>query len=386
MKKLLVLTKIYHFTGEKNYFYLIEKESLVIKKHYNMNIRRAQRPKTYTNIDNKLINDTRLSAASLGVLIYLLSKPDNWTALKPEIKKRFSTDRNKLSSTGLDNCFKEMRDAGYAKLKPIVKKGKDGKNYFKGSEYVIFDESNKPLSNITDSVDLRDSENLPTPEHSPTSEISETPKNGGVNITTTDKPLTNKEDKEINGKNLPIPSFSDFWDLYDYKKNKATSEKSWTKLTNLEKMRAIEAIPQYLVFLAKNNHPQCHASTWLNQKRWEDDNSIKTTKTPKPETIDTHTLPPALEELYKKGLEKYNTKTVAQRISYFTKKEFQSWMKGGVNFEKHRDRGILTEQKIYKKIKDTINRLNSSSFDQKCTGCLVDFVELAFSNKIKQIG
>jgi hypothetical protein len=84
-----------------------------------MNIRRAKRPKTYTNIDNKLINDTRLSAASLGVLIYLLSKPDNWTALKPEIKKRFSTDRNKLSTTGLDNCFKEMRDAGYAKLKPI---------------------------------------------------------------------------------------------------------------------------------------------------------------------------------------------------------------------------------------------------------------------------
>lgn len=97
----------------------------------------------------------------------------------------------------------------------------------------------------------------------------------------------NKED--INGKNLPIPSFSDFWDLYDYKKNKDTSRKSWKKLTDLEKMRTIETIPQYLVYLAKNNHPQCHASTWLNQKRWEDDNSIKLNGTAQP-----NLLPPTL--------------------------------------------------------------------------------------------
>jgi hypothetical protein len=185
---------------------------------------------------------------------------------------------------------------------------------------------------------------------------------------------------------LPIPSFTDFWDLYDYKKNKATAKKNWSKLTNLEKMRTIEAIPQYLVFLAKNNHPQCHASTWLNQKRWEDDNEVKATTTPQPETIDTYTLPSPIQKIYEKKLAAYNLKTVAQRISYFTKQEFESWIKGGSNFEKHRNRGILTEQKIYKKIKDTITQLNSSSFDQKLTGCLVDFIELAFSNKIKQIG
>ena len=89
-----------------------------------MNIRRATRPQTYTNIDNSVICDTRLSSSALGVLIYLLSKPDNWTAIKNEILKRFDTQKNKLSLNGLNNCFKELRSAGYAEIKPVMKKVK----------------------------------------------------------------------------------------------------------------------------------------------------------------------------------------------------------------------------------------------------------------------
>lgn len=114
-------------------------------------------------------------------------------------------------------------------------------------------------------------------------------------------------------------------------------------------------------------------------------NNKPTNGTTQPETIDTYTLPPPLQTKYTKSKSSYDQKPLAKRISYFTKQEFQSWTIGGTNFEKWRDRGVLTQQDIYRKITKTINELNASSYNQKITGRLVDFVELAFSNKVKRI-
>lgn len=69
--------------------------------------------------------------------------------------------------------------------------------------------------------------------------------------------------------------FDEFWEIYDHKKSKSVSLKAWKKITDKEKALALEAVPQYLVYIRKNNVSQCHASTWLNQKRWDDDNTIK---------------------------------------------------------------------------------------------------------------
>ena len=39
---------------------------------------RAQRRETFTVVNNTAINDNRLSFRAKGVLVYILSKPDNW--------------------------------------------------------------------------------------------------------------------------------------------------------------------------------------------------------------------------------------------------------------------------------------------------------------------
>ena len=173
-----------------------------------MNIRRAERPNTYTNVDNAVINDPNISASCLGVLIYLLSKPDNWTAVKKEIIKRFSTAKNKLTTNSLDNCFREMREAGYAEIKPKMRLDSAGKMQFCGSEYLIFDKPKPPSLE-----DSREPEDVPSPEDVPTSEILEAPKyresltSTYSNLETNNPNLETKED--IRANKLPAPIASD---------------------------------------------------------------------------------------------------------------------------------------------------------------------------------
>lgn len=62
----------------------------------------------YTVISNKPINDDNLSAEALGVLTYLMSKPDNWTIWKSQIAHRFGMGRHKTN-----RIFKELEEAGY---------------------------------------------------------------------------------------------------------------------------------------------------------------------------------------------------------------------------------------------------------------------------------
>jgi len=46
-----------------------------------------KRVNPYSQIDNKMINDERLKAESLGVLVYLISKPEDWTISMKQLQK-----------------------------------------------------------------------------------------------------------------------------------------------------------------------------------------------------------------------------------------------------------------------------------------------------------
>jgi hypothetical protein len=72
-------------------------------------------------------------------------------------------------------------------------------------------------------------------------------------------------------KNDNIFSFNDFWKIYPNKTNKSVAEKSFNKLSKKD----IDRIKIHLPFFVKNKpfesyiHP--HASTYLNQKRFNDE-------------------------------------------------------------------------------------------------------------------
>ncbi|MGZ8918318.1 MAG: hypothetical protein ACXW0T_08870, partial [Methylobacter sp.] len=91
-----------------------------------MSIVRAERKDTFTIINNKIMNDSALDWKDLGLLVYLLSKPDNWATNAEHL----ALQRN-LGIKGVYTGLKAIVDAGYATKKPNPKGGWD---------WLIFDE------------------------------------------------------------------------------------------------------------------------------------------------------------------------------------------------------------------------------------------------------
>lgn len=73
----------------------------------------------YTTIYNDCINDEKLSAESLAILIYVMSKPENWKINIKNISNRYNIGRDKVR-----NSINNLREAGY--MKRVRRRKKDG--------------------------------------------------------------------------------------------------------------------------------------------------------------------------------------------------------------------------------------------------------------------
>ena len=123
-----------------------------------MSIKRAPRKHSYTNINNKVFQNGVLSWRAMGLLSYVLSKPDNWNIIPDAlVKVTEGTAKNDRRSTVYD-ILKELKDSGFVSMT----------RYGDGSvDYVVFDEPN--LKNREEDTDPnlknpnRDNPNLENP-------------------------------------------------------------------------------------------------------------------------------------------------------------------------------------------------------------------------------
>lgn len=81
-------------------------------------------------------------------------------------------------------------------------------------------------------------------------------------------------------------SFSDFWAKYPRKVAKKVAENAWKRLSAQEQSDAIEALDNHIAYwklkdTATEYIP--HASSWLNQGRWEDELDMTVKEQKKPE-------------------------------------------------------------------------------------------------------
>ena len=79
--------------------------------------------------------------------------------------------------------------------------------------------------------------------------------------------------------------FNQFWMCYPRKVGKLTAKRSWEKLSAENKQKALEAIEQHRKYWVKKGTEWDyipHASTWLNQERWEDELVIEEKQNKKP--------------------------------------------------------------------------------------------------------
>lgn len=106
-----------------------------------------KRVNPYSQIDNKMINDERLKAESLGVLVYLISKPEDWTISMKQLQNRFNFGREKMQSV-----TKNLEECGYLiRVKPQNELGQ-----FIGTSWDVTDE---PTNGNSDGAKTRQSEN-----------------------------------------------------------------------------------------------------------------------------------------------------------------------------------------------------------------------------------
>lgn len=72
-------------------------------------IRRAPRPETgWTTFDNRVLADRELSFRALGILVYILSKPDDWTVRTDELAASHAEGRDAVLT-----AMTHLEDAGY---------------------------------------------------------------------------------------------------------------------------------------------------------------------------------------------------------------------------------------------------------------------------------
>lgn len=104
---------------------------------------------SYTNIDNTVFFDNRLSAKAKGVLCQMLSLPDNWEYSVEGLATRFSDGKASIRS-----AITELEQYGYLIRKQVKKSGK-----YAGVDYMIYANPNNAPHTDFSMAEIQPSEN-----------------------------------------------------------------------------------------------------------------------------------------------------------------------------------------------------------------------------------
>lgn len=103
-----------------------------------MAIIRTKREHNYTVINNKVFQRNQLSWQAMGMLSYLLSKPDDWSVVVNELINVTKDTAKPTGNNGVYNILKELKEKGFVQ----VRKNGDGT-----IDYIIFDTPNQANPN-----------------------------------------------------------------------------------------------------------------------------------------------------------------------------------------------------------------------------------------------
>lgn len=90
---------------------------------------RAKRARNFTIINNDIFSQG-MSLQAIGLLTYLLSKPDDWNIQKKSLHRNFKNGRDATNT-----AFNELIESGYIEVKQNREAGR-----FKSVDYIVYDE------------------------------------------------------------------------------------------------------------------------------------------------------------------------------------------------------------------------------------------------------
>lgn len=245
-----------------------------------MAVFRVEKNQNYTVMAKFHLMDESLSLKAVGLLSKMLSLPDEWDYTVAGLVSICKEGKDAITA-----AIKELESAGYI----IRRQTHDETGAFAGNEYIIFE---VPQS---------------TSESQPTAPLTENP--------STDKPST-ENPPQLSTKDIDIPPivpqkakrkrraelpdwkpdrFEAFWKFFPRCENnrlesKTKTRRVWNKLQpddDLIRTMARALIEQKRTEMWTKGIGIPYASTWLNQRRWEDEPLPLDAEQDKPATPDS---------------------------------------------------------------------------------------------------
>ena len=153
-----------------------------------MSIIRAKREHNYTVISNKVYDKNQLSWQAMGMLGYLLTKPDDWLVIVSELVNVTKETAKPTGKEGVYNILKELRDKGFI----VVQKNSDG-----STNYTVYDEPlpNQGKPNQAEPNQGKPNQAEPTLLNTDIQQVLSSNKDGDVGVAAADK--TAEDEKHI---------------------------------------------------------------------------------------------------------------------------------------------------------------------------------------------
>lgn len=224
-----------------------------------MSIIRAPRPESgWYLLDKRLSEDSRLSWAARGMLIYLLGKPDNWRVSIEQLRKQTEEARVKTGRDGVYALIGELIDAGFI----TRSQSRSGGGAFGSIDYVV---SESPLPAEPDAVDQPP---LPAEPYTAEPLPAKTTLTKTVRAPRIERATNTVDVVDQSGDD----GFDAWWAAYPKKVGKKPAKAIWNR-RKLGKM-ADELIRDVKVRAATDDGWKRgyvpNPATYLNQDRWDD--------------------------------------------------------------------------------------------------------------------
>ena len=215
-------------------------------------IRSPRLESNFSIISNSVIRDSRLSYKARGILLEILSRPDNWSVSADSLARSGQEGRHSILS-----ALKELREAGYLRTEKL----RDEKGMFKTIS-IVYDTPKLGLTEVglpdlgQPEAGYQESDNLTSLEVLSKKDCKE---------------VLIKKDLEIKDLSPSEIDFEQFWNIYPRPTAKGAARIAFSKAL---KKASLEKILSGASRLSDdpNLDPAFtpHPSTWLNQERWDD--------------------------------------------------------------------------------------------------------------------
>lgn len=214
-------------------------------------IRSARKERDFSILSNNVLQDERLSMGALGVLVRLLSRPDNWETNSETLAREFNCGRDAVRTN-----LKKLQEIGYIRLqKSQDDLGRWSSTWFVFEEPQSMPETEKPKDGLPETGKAT----LGEP--------------GALQRTDYKEPIPKARASLAEGL---AEKFNQFWATYPKKVGKDAAQKAFAKRKPDDKLlrdilQAVELQKTTEQWQKDGGQYIPNPATWLNQGRWMDE-------------------------------------------------------------------------------------------------------------------